>query len=470
MRSHVDRPALPRKPRAATVDAADMNFSRISLFVAVAMSGALGLASACRPHQPTRITNSISTASAPSAEAYERGDGVPRDYARAFERHVAACGDGHGDLVACDMVLDAIHSARGTANDDRRFVLQRTYCAAGDDINCLRHWSIEWDLVDPELDATAASSPKDKARRAAFEAALSRIEAACEGGNGRACAAMEELNLGDVDFEEYSRDRRNDMACRAGFIDRCDALLWKLRDCAVWLTTDSAACDRVVTAWRSDPVHRAQLAAYERLDAMCDAGEARACDVIPGRALPDDDLCTAHDYAACATLACFGDDAAGERARRNGASHLAACDRAYRRALQAWHRCGRDEPPPVVADRRDPPERATMQVFVPLVFRERGGRDERGWPRYDVYNLTDQPVVEFTVCVVSYDKDANEVLRVREVVDAAPIPAHGSVRLELGRAGRVPRLGRASWKERIGYEQIRYADGAVAEWPTQCQP
>jgi hypothetical protein len=285
---------------------------------------------------------------------------------------------------------------------------------------------------------------------------------------------MEELNLGDVEFQEYSRDRRNDIACQAGYVDACNGLLWPLRDCLEGHLEDDAACKHVITTWRSQPHNEARLGAYERLVAMCEAGDAKACDVFPDRAIPDDVLCIAHDYIACARLACFGDGVAGELAGRNGVSHPVGCGHAHQRAFRAWRQSGQDEPPPVVVSLRGPPRRAQMQFSEPLVFREHGGRDNRGWPRYDVYNLSDQAVVEVVVCAESFDESLNEIARVEKSIEAVPIPANGSVVLELSAGSasdRVPRLGRRSWRERITYRRIGLANGDVIEGPTaRCQP
>lgn len=437
------------------------------LVVVVAVSVALGVTSSCRQPPPPPITNhTVWAASTPSAEVYERGDGVPRDYARAFELHRAACRDGRGDLAACDAVIDAMASARGTAFDTRTLLaMLKTICEHGDDVNCARAWFLEAMLDQAWRDRRAPRSPEDEARTDAFEAAIERMEKACDDGSGRACAGLEDLAIG---ADESTRNRRNELACRAGFLAGCSVLISEMWGCEDW--SADGTCELVMAEWRSNPGAQERLAVYERLMARCDAGEADACEGLPGRALPSATLCAAHDYAACSALACLGDDNAAAVARTHGALRLDQCHLAYARALRAWDRGDRDEPPPMAADPMSPMGARRTQPFEAILFRAHGGRDAQGWPRLDVHNVSDQDVVELTLCVVSFDADDHELARVHRTLDAARIPSNGSMQVDLARGAPVPRLGRTSHREVVTYDRIRFANGPAIEDPTRCPP
>src|SRR5688500_10974429 len=71
------------------------------------------------------------------AEAYERGVGVSRDYARAAQIYQTACASGRGDLEACRRLSRAILGGLGTAVDFRRaFHIESARCLAGAPLAC----------------------------------------------------------------------------------------------------------------------------------------------------------------------------------------------------------------------------------------------------------------------------------------------------------------------------------------------
>jgi hypothetical protein len=445
---------------------AAMNLGRTSALLAATISVALALTSACRQQTATAIANrTASTASPPTAQAYERGNGVPRDYVRAFELHAEDCREGRGDLEACDAVIEAIEFARGTTYEPLTVLSTlKSFCAqSDDDVICVRAWILE--AFQTWRDPKASPSPEEKARTRALQAAAARLATECDAGTGRACDVLGEF---DLSADESTKYRRNEIACRAGNTGRCSTLIAELWGCEDW--SAEGTCALIIADWQSNPDAQELLAVYERLLAKCNAGDADACEGLPGRALSSATLCSAHDYAACSALACLGDDAARELARRHGALQLGACHLAYGRALRAWDRSDRDEPPPIAADPMDPIGAWHPQPFEAILFRAHGGRDAQGWPRLDVHNVSDQDVVELTLCVVSFDADGHELARVRLTLDAPRIPSSGSVQIDLARHARVPRLGRASDREVVTYDRIRFASGPAIEDPARCPP
>lgn len=80
---------------------------------------------------------------------------------------------------------------------------------------------------------------------------------------------------------------------------------------------DMGACaDGTIADWTKYD-EGAKLDALARLRRWCAAGDAPACRVLPGREIAPTVLCAAHDYGACAELACLGDAAAGQIAKAN---------------------------------------------------------------------------------------------------------------------------------------------------------
>jgi hypothetical protein len=229
-------------------------------------------------------------------------------------------------------VLDAIAIARGTTYDPRALLsLSKKLCDQGDDSGCA-YASIAEAWLDPaRRNPGLRRSPQGKARIDAFDVVRERIENACDRGDARACATLERLN---IDEDLSARHLRSDVACRAGFIAGCASIISEIWGCEDWGADDT--CESILAWWRNEPGGDERLAVYQRLVARCDAGEADACEGLPGRALPRATLCAAHDYAACSWLACLGDDNAAEIARAHGALRLDDCQLAYNRALRAW--------------------------------------------------------------------------------------------------------------------------------------
>lgn len=445
--------------------------SRIEIAMMCAVIVALG--AGCQ-RSPSAAVDNVdnrkgTTTTRTSAQTYERGDGVPRDYARAFEIHIADCKDGRGDLAACDAALDASVSARGTARDGRRELrLLQAMCTRGDGVGCFQSMYLEamGDRFRRNTFGVPDDPETDERFKAKFDAALHRVERACARGEGRACAVMFGLVGGDGGTAEERRRDHADVACQQGSVELCNWLIVELWGCDDG--DDLQACERVVGEWRSRPWNERQLAALDRLQTWCDAGEARACDELPGRPIPDEQLCAAHDYRACDSLACMGDDAAGELAARHGAD--ANCNVAHGRALKRWRAQGADEPPPIAADPMEPIGSRPTKPFEAVMFRVHGGRDRRGWPRYDVHNISDQPVVELVVCAYAHDEEGNLLARVREGVPIVPIPPNGSVLLELGRDDTIPKLRREAVAGSISYDRIRFANTTAVEDLGRCPP
>src|SRR5439155_21250160 len=76
----------------------------------------------------------------------------------------------------------------------------------------------------------------------------------------------------------------------------------------------------LVASWKKEEYEHDRVDALARVTALCDAGDADACSVLPGHEIAYRTLCDAHDYNACAAAACLGDDAADRLAKAHGAN------------------------------------------------------------------------------------------------------------------------------------------------------
>lgn len=196
------------------------------------------------------------------AGTYERGDGVPRDYAVAAEILSVACRGGAGDPAACRRLAEAIRSARGVqrGTDVDVMGLFVAACQHGDWLAC------------------ANTDTFDR----------SRAEAACRGSKKEACVTLAATTTGDGSSAEHTRRQYLEAACGQGVLTACiRTLMLEGRDGSV--------------------VARAAVAS------ACQRGDADACNAI-GEPVAAHDLCAAHDYQACAMVGLEGDESALVRA------------------------------------------------------------------------------------------------------------------------------------------------------------
>jgi hypothetical protein len=298
------------------------------------------------------------TAHAPTplaqARAYERGDGVPRDYANAATIYEQQCASGTGDLVACRKLLRALLNARGVNRDlERAIPLARTLCdTRSDGQACL-------------LVAFSDGNPSEK-DVATLEALAAQP---CDKQHLDRCELPRDpfswfSQSGSVQFE----DRRfDDQGCKLGVLEACERLRY----------AEGEEHDR----------------AMAKLDAACDKGDADACDVVD-RPIAATILCKAHDYDACAALGCAGDADAAQIAADHGAP--AACDR----------RQSRTTPP--VATGITPSD---VPVFDSVGFSQLERTELDRTLRYQISNRGTKPIDTFIGEVYGYDAAGKQVER-----------------------------------------------------------
>jgi hypothetical protein len=393
-----------------------------------------------------------------SAQDYERAVGGPRDYQLAFEAHLVECDGGRGDIASCDAALDALGNARGTARSIERVLeLLGQMCKRGDEIGC-----------GYELMLEAFTNPRPPGEEApgltpAQEAMFERIEKACEERREpRACWFEQSMSWGggDGSAAEERRAMLNDIGCRAGYVEGCEGLLWELH-------CPTAECERArIAEWRASGYRDRELAAYTTLTTRCDAGDARACQELSGRALSDEELCAAKDYGACAHRACFGDEAAAELARVNQAR--SNCQVAGDRATAYWTNSKDDVPPPLLAvEPRDVSWFKPTKPIEYLVTWPHGGRDRLNWPRVDLHNFGPDPVVAARVCIYIYDAQLTQLARIHQTVTQR-IPPNGKIALELAHPPGARPLGRNATKDAVFVDRVEVEGAPPVEDATIC--
>lgn len=219
------------------------------------------------------------------------GRGQPRDYQRATTCYARACADGCGDYEACVGYLDLTNRDRGEVFGFTHIAIAARMCDRGYLPSCL---------------VAAFASVR---RPDVFDQA-SDIGVRCDAGDLAACeiAVRLDLGMGDSESVEELRHQRFERMCAGGSLAGCMLRLNKagVRPCE---GADAAACraaaPRVLEEVRAE--HAWAENAVARVTVACDNGDADACAVLPGRAIPDASLCAAHDFQACDRLAKDGD-------------------------------------------------------------------------------------------------------------------------------------------------------------------
>ena len=434
--------------------------------------GCLLLAACGRSARAPSLANTSTGDASPmeAARAAQRGQGGPRDYARAAAIYTRLCDDGRGELTACFALLDAVEMARGVAFSHQRVLdLQRLLCDRGDPVSCAKNaW---WAMFSPDVTGAVALdfSERDKQEQRAAEA--------CEAGDGRACEWQGGQFMRDGDNSEERRRRAYGTACTQDQLYSCGQLAIELQTCDEAEIEDVAACEaRALARQLASGRDADRLDAVARLDQACRAGDATACDLVPSRRLSPEGLCRAHDYRACSEVGCLGDEAADAAARAHGVEADSSCARPMGRALAAWRLAppgpGRSRFPPVVADRRKLRGAQPMPPFEAVKFALHGGRDRHDWPRFDVYNVGDRAVTELGVCLYAYGAaDAHGRAQLARVT--ATLPSLGlasdSRRLLALEDAVTTALPDGTEEVLVTYEHVRFAgDSKAYADATQC--
>lgn len=238
------------------------------------------------------------------ARAYERGNGVPRDYRKGAMLHRERCGRGCGPVEACETYFAMATEWRGTLVGHDAIDVAPLLCDRGDSVAC----SIA-NVVG------ARDVPID----------LAAITARCEQGNARACADW--LVMAPPSAQpERARWRAEERACLgADAMSRCVTRLL-----AVWKQCEADAgqpCIQSLTPHDGGhDDHAAVREVWAKVTQACADGDAVACEAVPGRAVPLTARCEAGDFSACRRLE--DDPAAGPAASKAlcEAGHRDSCD------------------------------------------------------------------------------------------------------------------------------------------------
>jgi phosphate transport system substrate-binding protein len=319
---------------------------RAIVFVSVVACSAPAPRSATHPAPPRHMPTALER-----AEAFEHGDGVPRDYAAAAAIYRESCAAGAGDLAACRRLMAAELDARGVDRSrPQAFALAAAMCAHDDLTGCL-------------ATAMAGTTPPqdviDRYQRLVAEP--------CDAAHLARC----ELPLDPFGFMSQSSSREyagNEFAgrgCALGVLEAC-----------------------VELRFASGDEHTAAMAVLAK---ACHHGDATACDAID-QPLDASPLCAAHDYGACMALACAGDISAAELARAHGAD--ADCERRPPYAIT---------PPVAIAP-------TPQLTFDSLAFRQVGiGRPGPVW--FEAINAGTHPIDTALGEVYAYDAAGNQLGR-----------------------------------------------------------
>ena len=301
--------------------------------VLVVLAGIVGLLG-CRGGATARteaIRNDSRTATLlEQAIAFERGNGVPRDYTKAAAIYQQLCDNGAGDANACRRLMHALGDARGIAGDNGQLAeLATAWClAAGDPQACLLA-SMMW----AGFDANVGGSPHGAAiARKLEEIDAEHFEERCEVGDVRACEgylAISSLRMSQSGDSERRDEAAKAVLCARDDLESCAGLVIEMTYCGDEADMGTCVVGKIADWTKYED--GAKLDALARLRRWCAAGDAPACGVLPGQEIAPALLCAAHDYGACAELACLGDAAAGQIAKANYGE--ANC---Y--AVQNWHR------------------------------------------------------------------------------------------------------------------------------------
>jgi TPR repeat protein len=421
----------------------------------VKRSIALATLAACWGSSPVSLSTDVAGVTLAQARSLEYGRGVSRDYRKAAAIYDRLCADGRGSMEACHDLADAIRDGRGVSVDRRRLgSLTSVLCERADAAACLTAAIIE------QADSRGAANVK-------LSAAVERAEHACAKADGRACLLVAELDGGSGSQAEHAQRLKYNTACRAGLVDACRNLTAELGTCGEPDVGDPAACEeRLLTEWRAhgevDRVH-----AVGWLQEACASGDARACSHLPSRRLTRAELCASHDFNACAALGCTGDDAADKLARIHGVT-APNCHVAGKAAHLEWRRKP-EGLPPIVADRRPATSPRPTPPFDAIRATHHGGRDRKGWPRYDLYNRSDQAVLDLIVCAYAYDASINQIARAELSPAELPLPPGAIVQVELARGtGTIPELTSAAVQFEISYQRVGLGSQPTATDHTRC--
>jgi TPR repeat protein len=227
------------------------------------------------------------------ARAYELGAGRPRDYRAAAEAYRIGCE--LGDAIACRRLGFAMLNGVGVARNAPSGRPFDKACQLGDIVACSVTAGFAAMHCMGDVSGGTEQEMRELGARCRREAHVDsiavKLNAACRAGSIDACehAECEECRC---DKSGCARALQHDRElCHKGSVATCASVVSLL--CQQNYTT-------CVAEMQASPENRGVIA---DAIAACDAGDANVCAVIPGREIPLEQLCAAHDERACERLA-----------------------------------------------------------------------------------------------------------------------------------------------------------------------
>ncbi len=291
------------------------------------------------PASSTRERSHAEDVALARAHALRLGSGVPRDYVGAASAYAELCRGGCGDAEACREYLHLAGFSRGAVLARADLDIAVRLCDRGDRTACQFASLMFMRSEDYDPDA---------------------VEALCAGGDRKACALaavfdFEGTRLG-VPCEGMCNPgppslgkRRTLHACRHGDGRACGSVISShLVRCRLdEVPTIEACVDRVARQFEAAKLGSAAPLrdAWSTTRTLCAAGDVDACSVVPGREIPDADLCSAGDWSKCD----WSTDPA-QRRRGCAAGYLELCEPRGERSVGAMRlmglrdRCRKGEP------------------------------------------------------------------------------------------------------------------------------
>lgn len=238
---------------------------------------------------------------------FERGRGTPRSYPSAIAVYRDACGDGCGDLKACDRLYELATSSRGVLMDELDLIqLASRLCDRHDPRGC--------------IDAMLAGT-RDEAAVDPYKTTEDAV-AACEKGSLGACEIVlmaGAFNIGGSGTVDERNASAAEKMCTLGELEGCTEALRHYRvECSEPIEACVETQAKSAEASKMPDVAAEMRAILERTTDACHDGDPDACSALD-KPLPRLALCEAGDYAVCVKLASEGDARAKQVACAAGA-------------------------------------------------------------------------------------------------------------------------------------------------------
>ncbi|HVK87011.1 MAG TPA: hypothetical protein VM513_22985 [Kofleriaceae bacterium] len=266
---------------------------------------ALGCGSTSSPPPPPTNTAAAAVRT-DEARRYLLGDEVPRDYRKAAALYRTTCGEGCGEQPACEALLGLALAGRGTVLGRSELAVAARLCDRG----------------LPEACLVAGFKGVRDEKMIADKIDMKAVAARCDAGDVGACRSelATDLGLGGGSSHQERLAELRVRVCLDGKENRVCAEHVK----TMWYeceTRGQRCIDQLVAeakGMKLDDHAKTIENVWARIRSACDAGDADACEAVPGRELAARVLCDAGDFAACDKLAEGGDAHAARVACEGG--------------------------------------------------------------------------------------------------------------------------------------------------------